>query len=126
MYRDDYILRMIRQLIDTLVKVLFHAESPSLDYIQDLKALEAAEHLLRTADSGHISEAENALYMLTENRTMDNLFVGVSFYSHLNEMEDAFLEANDFSREEIKDGIRHLLSEYGLEAMADLFFYDIP
>lgn len=125
MYRDDYILRQIRQLIDTLVKVLFHAESPSLGYVQDVKALEEAEELLRRADSGHINEAENALFTLTENRTMDNLFIGAAFYAHLNEMDDAFLEANDFSREEIQDGIRYLLSAYGLEKMADLFFFDI-
>ncbi|MDE5564441.1 MAG: hypothetical protein K2I93_04745 [Oscillospiraceae bacterium] len=46
------------------------------------------------------------------------------FYSYLNEKDDQHLEIHDFSRAEVKSGIKHLLSEYGLGTMANIFFYD--
>lgn len=55
---------------------------------------------------------------------MDNLLVGLTFYSYLNDKEDEELEEANFSREKIQDGITRLLSAYGLENMAHLFFYD--
>ncbi|MDE6774984.1 MAG: hypothetical protein K2J37_01560, partial [Ruminococcus sp.] len=70
-----------------------------------------------------IHEAENKLCELIENRTMDSLLAGLIFYSYLNEKDDDYLEINGFSRDEVENGIKHLLSEYGLETMADIFFY---
>ncbi|MBR3970514.1 MAG: hypothetical protein IKJ87_05485 [Ruminococcus sp.] len=61
---------------------------------------------------------------MINNRSMDNLLVGLTFYSYLNDKEDEELEEANFSREKIQDGITRLLSEYGLENMAHLFFYD--
>lgn len=61
---------------------------------------------------------------MINNRSMDNLLVGFTFYSYLNDKEDEELEEANFSREKIQDGITRLLSAYDLENMAHLFFYD--
>jgi AAA15 family ATPase/GTPase len=58
------------------------------------------------------------------NNTIDNLLVGITFYSYLNDMDDEKLAEADFSRDKIQDGITKLLSAYGLENMANLFFYE--
>lgn len=126
MFKQDYIMRQIQQLVQALVKILFNidADSASSALIQDMETKAAADDLLRKINNGNIHEAENELSDLLENRTMDNLLVGIVFYSYLNEKDDQYLEIHDFSRAEVKSGIKHLLSEYGLETMANIFFYD--
>ncbi|MDE5563733.1 MAG: hypothetical protein K2I93_01140, partial [Oscillospiraceae bacterium] len=115
MFKQDYIMRQIQQLVQALVKILFNidADSTSSALIQDMETKAAADDLLRKIDSGNIHEAENELSELLENRTMDNLLVGIVFYSYLNEKDDQHLEIHDFSRAEVESGIKHLLSEYG-------------
>lgn len=124
MFEQDYVMRQIQQLSKALAKILFSidAESPSSSLIKDMEARSAADNLLRKIDSGNVNEAEYELFELIENRTMDNLLAGIVFYSYLNEKDDDYLEINDFSRDDVENGIRHLLSEYGLENMADIFF----
>lgn len=124
MFEQDYIMRQIHQIIEILMKVIFNIDNRylSIDLIKDTETRETADDMLKNADIGNINEAEKKLCELIENRTMDSLLAGLIFYSYLNEKEDDYLEINGFSRDEVENGIRHLLSEYGLEDMADIFF----
>ncbi len=126
MFEQDYIMRQIQQILKVLVKVLFNIDSETISssLIQNMETRETADDLLRKIDSGNINEAENVLSELIENRTLNNLLAGIVFYSYLNEKDDEYLESNDFTRDEVEDGIKHLLSEYGLETMTDIFFWD--
>lgn len=126
MFEQDYIMRQIRQIIKILVKVLFNIddESPSSALIQNAESRKTADDLLRKAETGNINNAENELSELIKNRTADGLLIGFVFYSYLNEKDDGYLEISNFSREKIENGIKHLLSEYGLESLSDIFFYD--
>lgn len=126
MWEQDYIMRQIHQILKILVKVLFNVsdESPSLALIQDVETKETVGDLLKKIDDGNINKAENELSEMTDNTTKDNLLAGIIFYSYLNEKDDEYLESHDFSREEIEDGIKNLLSKYGLENMSDILFYD--
>lgn len=125
MFEQDYIMRQIHQIIEVLVKLLFNVNNQylSVDLIKDAETRESADELLRNIDIGDIYEAENKLFGLIENRTMDDLLAGLIFYSHLNKKDDEYLEINGFSRDAVENGLRHLHSEYGLESMADIFFY---
>ena len=126
MFEQDYIMRQIQQILKVLVKVLFNVDSETItsSLIQDTETRETADYLLRKADSGNISEAENKFFELTENKTMNNFLLGIVFYSYLNEKDDAYLEMNHYSRGDAENCLKRLLSEYGLEYMANLFFYD--
>lgn len=125
MFEQDYIMRQIQQILKVLVKVLFNIDekSPSLALIQNTETKETTGDLLRKIDSGNINDAENELSEMTDNTTMDNLLAGIIFYSYLNEKDDDYLKSHDFSREEVEDGIKNLLSKYGLQDMSDIFFY---
>ncbi|MDE5557261.1 MAG: hypothetical protein K2K66_02020 [Ruminococcus sp.] len=125
MFEQDYIMRQIQQILKVLVKVLFNVDdqSPSLALIQNVEVKETAGDLLRKIDDGNINEAENELSKMTDTTTKDNLLAGIIFYSYLNEKDDDYLESHDFSREEVEDGIKNLLSKYGLQDMSDIFFY---
>ena len=43
------------------------------------------------------------------------------FYSHLNQMNNEFLEDHDYSREEIVSGVKDVLERYHLDSMSALF-----
>lgn len=126
MFEQDFIMRQIRQIIQVLMKVLFNIDdkSPSSALIQDMKTKETADDLFKKIEHGNINEAENVLFKLIENKTMDNLLAGIVFYSYLNEKDDDYLESNNFSHYEVEKGIKYLLSEYGLENMSNIFFFD--
>lgn len=126
MWEQDYIMRQIHQILKVLVKVLFNVsdDSLSLALIQDVETKETVGDLLKKIDDGNINKAENEISEMTDNTTKDNLLAGIIFYSYLNEKDDEYLESHDFSREEVEDGIKNLLSKYGLENMSDILFYD--
>lgn len=125
MFEQDYLMRQIHQIIEVLVKILFNVKNQylSVGLIKDAETRESAGDMLRNIDIGNIHESENKLFELIENRTMDNLLAGLIFYSYLNEKDDDYLEINGFRRDEVENGVKHLLSEYGLETMADIFLH---
>ena len=126
MFQNDYIMRQVHDMTKAFAKLVLHLDvnvkSEHLVQIEDAQVQETTGKLLQMIDSGNINEAENELYKMLEQRTMDNFHAGIAFYAHLEEKEDAFLDASDFSREEIQDGKSHLLTIYGLAGMEDTFF----
>ncbi len=126
MYEQDYVMRQIQDLARAIVKMFFNVdvESSAMEVIKDMQAKERAMELLRQCDDKNICYAEGELFELINNNTMDNLLVGITFYSYLNDMDDEKLAEANFSRDKIQDGITRLLAKYGLENMAHLFFYE--
>lgn len=126
MFEQDYIMRQIQQIIQILMKIIFKIDTPSPEtfLIKEIGKREQADDMLRNIDSGNIAEAEQMLFTTIQNRTLDDLLVALVFYSHLNEKEDDFFETNNYNRSYVENSIKRLLSEYGLEHLAYLFFYD--
>ena len=121
MLQDDYILRQIREMVRAVMKMLFQVSASELtpDVIEDKEARQTLETLTSLADEGNIDEAENKLYEMTCDG--DRLL----FYYALNGKDDEFLEANDFSREEIMMGIQDLADRYNLSGIAEAFRTEI-
>jgi len=44
------------------------------------------------------------------------------FYSYLNDKPDEFLKEHNFSRDEIKLGLRDVTARYGIGTFAEMFF----
>lgn len=66
-------------------------------------------------DDGEINLAENLLFeKIQENPSCDMLELGLDFYVYLNSKSDNFLEENNFSRQEISDGLEDLQKTFGL------------
>jgi hypothetical protein len=72
-------------------------------------------------DDGKVNEAENEIYEMTENLDQNYLEVALLFYSYLNDKSDEFLEDNNFSRDEVKEGLETIVSRYGLNSIASMF-----
>ncbi len=125
MFEQDPIMRQIHDIVKAAAKMMHmnvDIASEHLVQIEDAQLQETTSELLKRLDDGEINEAENALYAMLENPTMDMLHAGIAFYAHLEEMDDAFLLAHDFSREEVEDGKAHLLSVYGFSEIGETFF----
>ncbi len=125
MFEQDPIMRQIHDIVKAAAKMMHmnvDIASEHLVQVEDAQVRDTADLLLQMIDSGKINEAENELYALLESRTLDHLHTGIAFYSHLEEKEDDFLTACNFSREEIIDGRNHLLACYGLDGTEELFF----
>ena len=103
MLQDDFILRQIREMIHAVMRMLFQVNASELspEVIEDASARTVLEELLALTDEGRIDEAENQLYEMTCDGDRQNLEIGLLFYYNLNGKDDDFLEAHNFSREEI-------------------------
>ena len=123
MFEQDYIIRLIKEMIRAILKLLFHMDidNPNKDLLEEKESRDMLERLLDMVDNGDINEAENQIYDMTSDNNMANLEVALLFYSYLNDKDDDFLQKNDFCREEIKSGIKELVSRYGLTGMAEIF-----
>ena len=68
-----------------------------------------------------MEQAEMLLYESMDSKTADNLLKGYSFYQYLCQKDDQFLEAHDYNRSMIADGVRRLAALFGAGHLADLF-----
>ena len=126
MFEDDYLLRLIKEMVRTVLKLVFNLELKDDDPISVVFESENAEKMLYLltdlADLGFIDDAENQLYDFTQNsKDMEALKVALLFYSHLNQMDNEFLEDHDYSRDEVVSGVKDVLERYHLDSMSALF-----
>lgn len=127
MFENDYIMRLIHEMVRAVLKLVFRIDTESVtedhmeDLVKDQGDRELTVDLLQEIDRGNINGAENELYQLLEDRTREHLLIGLIFYSHLNEKDDAFLKEHDFSRAEVRSGLEDLMNRYGIEGMENIF-----
>ena len=121
MYEQDYIMRLIRNAIKFIAKVFLHVkdddeisydllfenENSQTDYLHN--------ELLELIQLGKINEAENLLYEKLDAGNKKHLVLALDFYNRINDFNDDFLEENNFSREEIADGLKDIAKKFGLK-----------
>ncbi len=127
MVERDYIMRLIREMVRAILKLFFNidSESPTEELLAGEEKKQLLDILLAMVDVGDINHAENQLYEIVSGGDMEKLKMALLFYSYLNDKSDDFLTEHDFSRGEIKSGIKDMVSMYGLDSMADVFLSDM-
>ncbi|EXG87452.1 MAG: DUF6483 family protein [Lacrimispora sphenoides] len=121
MLQDDFIMRMIHEMVTTLLKLIFHIELGENEE-QNFKDQETASNyleLLALIQAGKINEAENKLLDELDSDDMEHFKMALMFYYHLNQIDYNFLEEHDYSKNEITDGLRYVSSVYGYDSMAE-------
>ena len=126
MFEQDYIMRLIQEMVKVLLKLLFHldADAPTAKLYSQLEEKETLESLLELVDEGDICGAENRIYELVYDGNPNALKTALLFYSYLNEKPEDFLAEHDFSRQEIKEGLEDIASRYGWSGLASVFLKD--
>ena len=127
MFEQDYVMRLIKEMVRAILKLLFNVdtESPTAELLENKEEKEILENLLDMVDAGKINEAENRLYDLISDADRNSLEVTLLFYFYLNDKTDDFLEKNDFSRDEIKLGLENVIDRFGLNSIAKVFLEDL-
>lgn len=123
MFEQDYVMRLIKEMIRALLKLLFNidTDSPAAELLKDTEEQQTLEALLDMIDEGRIDDAENKIYEITEDADKRNLEIAVLFYAYLNDKSDEFLELHNFSRDEIKSGLQDISARYGVDGFAEMF-----
>lgn len=123
MFEEDYIMRTIKEMVRALLKLLYgvDTDAPAETLLEEKQSRAVWEELKKSIDDGNINEAENALYSFIDAGDKDALKTALLFYSYVNEKEDAYLEENNYTREEIKTGLQDVAAKYGLDGLADIF-----
>lgn len=126
MFEQDYVMRLIKEMVRAILKLLFHmdTESPTAEILENEESKETLDILLDMVDAGNINEAENCLYDLIGEKNNSSFLIALLFYSYLNDKTDDFLELHDFSREEIKSGIENAADGLGVSGIAKMFLED--
>ena len=73
--------------------------------------------IVRLADEGHFDEAENLMYDALNPLDKDEYYTMLAAYEYMNDFDDDFLENNNFSREEIEDGIAEITKKHDTEGL---------
>lgn len=116
---SDYMMRQIEDITRCIATIVFGRKVYRHEEIAgDSQRSEAGFLFYRLRSllaDREINEAENLLFEAVEaNPTEEYLSVALDFYEELHAMTDAQLEAADFSRAEILEGLRQLRRIYGL------------
>lgn len=122
-YEQDYIMRMIYELIRTMLKLLFNIDNTDYTVNQFDNEVTQAQYteLTKLVKLGKINEAENRLFIILEKAEKENLKLALLFYECLNELDDDCLNESDYSRAEIELGIKTVAQMYGYEEFANTF-----
>lgn len=116
-YEKDYIMRQIKMLGQLLAHLLLHSDK--VKYELPAKAPYTQmdlfyQELCGLLSQGRINEAENRLYEKLDPSDIRYLRIAIDFYLQLNERDDAYLEAHDFTRTEIEEGLKQIAQQYGV------------
>ena len=120
-YEKDYIMRLIHGISRALARLLLGEEMEEdgeLAAVMEEACRDRNDYLRRLADGGRINEAEEKLFDLIENTAWDSrqkAALILSFYDHLNGMDDETLARADFSRDEIVSGLEDAMKAARME-----------
>lgn len=123
MFEQDYIVRMIKEMVRAILKLVFQIDSkaPTEELLKNEEEREKLQKLLDMVDAGQINEAENQIYDLAVGGERAEIMTALLFYSYLNDKSDSFLEEHDFCRKEIRDGVKRMANALGVSGIAELF-----
>ncbi|ABX43583.1 DUF6483 family protein [Lachnoclostridium phytofermentans] len=124
MFEEDYIMRLINQVIRTLLKLLFNIDTEKKEELNFIlnETEDKYDELLNLIDKGQINEAENKL--IEELNPKDNQYYkkALTFYAYLNDKDDDFLIEHDYSKKEIAEGLKYVSEIYGYGSMVNTLF----
>lgn len=119
-FENDMIMRQIHNMCRMLANMLLNRSKADYEY-DNLKEAEARsdrdelyDRLVHLVNNGEINEAENILSDYLESDIKNMTKVALGFYSYLDSLDDSFLNIHNFSREEVRDGIKYVATLNGL------------
>lgn len=126
MYEQDYIMRMNRDVIRTISKLILgrDMEEPMDITANELKSEDKKMLILNEqVDVEKITELEEKIQEQIVNNKERALEQALLFYSYLNKQSGEFLEANDFDKKKIKEGLMFIAKQYGIVNIVNMLYF---
>lgn len=117
MLKQDYMMRTIHELVRTLLKLLFQADEDRCEDMLEQEDKQRYQQLMKKINDGDINGAENELLDGLDPGRIEDLRLALLFYERLNQKEDTFLQENDYSRDEVEEGIAAVMRTYGYDSL---------
>ncbi len=119
----DYVMRMIKEASRVLFSLLFGKQYTSVE-LEAENEFEVSgmrlDELFAMIDRGNINEAENIVLDGIHYDNKNELAAAALFYQYLSEKKEAFLQENNYSMDEVLDGMEHIVQESGYGEMIDV------
>lgn len=114
-FENDWIMRQINMLVQFIARIVFKKDTVSYE-IEDEAHLtdtdELYKMLKKLLNEGKICEAEDLLFKNRDDDSEKFLTLALDFYQTLSKMSDVELEQRNFSRQEIYDGLKEIVSRH--------------
>lgn len=120
---QDYIMRMIKEVIRVLVTVALGKTYKQVELDAENKYEVSGSNVNQwkeMVDKGEINEAENLLLDELDYGNREEVEEAIWFYGYVSEKGEAFLKEHDYSEEEVFDGLHMLAKRSGYEELIGL------
>lgn len=117
-FQKDYLLRQIEDMVRFIAKVLFGKDLFKYEIIDEANLTQTDmlyAKLTALVSQRKLCEAEDLLYESIESGNADHACIALDFYDTINALSDDELESSNFSRKEIKDGLKQITAILGVE-----------
>lgn len=114
----DYIMRIIKEAVRVLFSFLLGKTYVSVEEERKNHYEVSGQNLnglLEMIDDGNINEAENILLSRIDYRNKNEVAAAALFYQYLAEKEERFLLQNNYTKEEVLDGLKQLMKNAGYD-----------
>lgn len=108
MFEEDWFMRQVDDMVRFLAGTILKKNTTNYEVTQEVHS-DADRLYLRInelLEDDKINEAENLLFEKIDGQNRRYLEIAVDFYARLNALDDDTLEKNNFSREEIGEGLK--------------------
>ncbi len=116
-YQKDYLMRLIEDIVRIIAKIFFGKDYASYQYIDEMMLSKTDlwyRQIMELIEQRRLCEAEDILFDGLEADNKDHMSVALDMYLAMNALTDDELDAADFSREEIKDGLKKVTQLFGV------------
>lgn len=121
MFEQDYIMRLIHEIVRAVLKLLFNIDTDKkeVSIFTEKEAESKYNDLIDLINKGEINEAENRLLDELDPKDIQYYKIALMFYSYLNDIDIDFLEEHNFSKKEIIEGLKYVSEIYGYGSIVD-------
>lgn len=126
-YENDWLMRQIDIIVEVLARLIFHKDIVMYEYESKTSKTDTDqlyEKMEELCAQGKICEAEDLLFENANPGSNKYLELAIDFYRRLEKMSDEELEKHNFSRQEIYDGLKEIVSRQ--KGLPPLPLFDDP
>lgn len=116
-FQQDFIMRQIELIARYIAESVFKKKSTEYKIIEKENLSDTDKlhnKLVNLINENKINEAEDLLFDSLDLDNKKYLEVAIDFYARLTKLDDATLKLNDFTKEEIAEGLADVSNKYGI------------